>query len=191
VIAADKAELYNVPLPQPEGLPKALKACLPEFGSARNPCDATAQVTNDPAMLANAIDIMLSDPVYGTMMLPSSMPARRWRSACVSGRACPALRQGGLCVCADAVERRAGAAKVERNPDVALFRSTSRCFAALAAWPRREAAPRAGAARCSKRLSPQDASQRAVAFLSASTAKVLTERASKEILAALRNPGRH
>ena len=33
----------------------ALKACIPVFGSARNPCDVTAQATSDPKMLASAI----------------------------------------------------------------------------------------------------------------------------------------
>ena len=45
------ADQHGVPLPQPDPEVRAvLEARIPEFGAARNPCDVTAQVINDPEL---------------------------------------------------------------------------------------------------------------------------------------------
>jgi acyl-CoA synthetase (NDP forming) len=186
VIAADKAELHGVPLPQPSPeVYTALKACIPEFGSARNPCDVTAQATNDPKMLASAIDILIGDPVYGAMVLPQvyASAAMEERLRVLGERA----RHHGKAACVVWLTQWGegpGALALEQNPDVALFRSTTRCFAALAAWQQREArraqAPRPVEA---QRLSPAAAAGEARALVAATPGKVLTERESKAVLA--------
>ena len=184
VMAADKAELHGVPLPQPgEAVAAALRGIIPEFGSARNPCDVTAQATSDPSLLEKAIDSMLSDPVYGAMVLPNvyAGPAIEERTRILGERA----RHYGKAACVVWLTQWGegpGAIKVEQHPDVALFRSTGRCFAALAAWQRREA-HRALGARVLQRLAPVDAATRARALLQAAPERVLTERESKEVLA--------
>ena len=52
IMAADKAEDHGVPMPQPSPAANAvLVQHIPDFGSARNPCDVTAQVVNNPQSL--------------------------------------------------------------------------------------------------------------------------------------------
>ncbi len=184
VMAADKAELHGVPLPQPgEAVAESLRTIIPEFGSARNPCDVTAQATSDPTLLARAIDTMLSDPAYGAMLLPNvyAGPAIEERARILGESA----RRYGKAACVVWLTQWGegpGALTVEQHPDVALFRSTGRCFAALAAWQRRET-HRLRGPRVLERRSPADAGLRAQALLAATKDKVLTERASKEVLA--------
>ena len=69
IIAADKAELHDVPLPQPGPEAAAVLAReVPEYGSTRNPCDVTAQVVSSSAGLAACADALLADPLYGVMV---------------------------------------------------------------------------------------------------------------------------
>ena len=58
VAEARKIWESGVEMPQPEGATLAvLKAQVPEFGAARNPCDVTAQAMNDQGPLrACALD---------------------------------------------------------------------------------------------------------------------------------------
>ena len=49
IMAADRAEQFDVPLTQPsDAVRDVLLAHIPEFGSARNPCDVTAQILANP-----------------------------------------------------------------------------------------------------------------------------------------------
>ena len=60
IMAADKAELHGVELPQPGPAAAAILADrIPEFGSARNPCDVTAQVITDAGSLLACVDALL------------------------------------------------------------------------------------------------------------------------------------
>ena len=47
IMAADRAEQYGVPLPQPgrNRCASCLVSRIPEFGAARNPCDVTGQMS--------------------------------------------------------------------------------------------------------------------------------------------------
>jgi len=61
-MAADKAERYGISLPQPsEEVRRILEANIPDFGSARNPCDVTGQVVNNPLSMPACSDALLSD----------------------------------------------------------------------------------------------------------------------------------
>jgi acetate---CoA ligase (ADP-forming) len=185
IMAADKAELRGVALPQPGAEAQAvLDARIPEFGSARNPLDITAQVLNDPESLRACAGALFADPAYGAVVLPNGyaydfatprfallgeLAARHDKAACV--------------VWLTEWLEGPGAREAEANPRVGLFRSMERCFAALAAWQergRRRAAPRAPVAR----LSPPEAAPRAAALLDAATGTTLTEREAKAALAA-------
>src|SRR3712207_55605 len=153
-MAADKAELRGVALPQPGGEAQAvLDARIPEFGSARNPLDITAQVLNDPDSLRACAGALFADPAYGAVVLPNGyaydfatprfallgeLAAQHGKAACV--------------VWLTEWLEGPGAREAEANPRVGLFRSMERCFAALSAWQergRRRASGRASATRLS------------------------------------------
>src|SRR5580692_4217554 len=77
VILADKAEKYDVALPQPGAdAVTVLKATIPEFGAARNPCDVTAQVINSPDSFNICGKALLADPSYGAMVIPQGVSVR-------------------------------------------------------------------------------------------------------------------
>ena len=70
------------PLPQPGPAAKAvLDARIPEFGSARNPVDITAQVLNDPESLRACADALCADPAYGAIVCRTAMPTTSPRRA--------------------------------------------------------------------------------------------------------------
>ena len=70
-MAADKAEEHGVPMPQPCAAATAvLTEHIPDFGSARNPCDVTAQVVNNPQSLWACGEALLSDEQYGAIVMP-------------------------------------------------------------------------------------------------------------------------
>ncbi len=131
ILAADAAARHGVATPQP-GPDTALRLrdAIPEFGSPRNPCDATAQATRNPESLRLCADAMLADPAYGALVIP-------W------GRAQPpelAEALGELArrhhkpVCVVWMSQRQDspvADTIERRPALALFRSLDACFDAL------------------------------------------------------------
>lgn len=140
VIAADKGVRWGVPMPQPDGKTLAvLKENLPEFAALRNPCDVTAQVLNDDAPMRRSAGALLDDPNYGAAIVPHPFAdevgldrIRLWHEL---GR-----RYGKIICyvwCSEWLEG-LGVRQVEASPYLAMFRSLDRCFAALAAWQRRE-----------------------------------------------------
>ncbi len=184
IMAADRAEPHGVPLPQPGPEAQAvLAARIPEFGSARNPCDVTAQVLTDPGSLRDCMAALLADPAYGALLLPNGfaydvatprfrllddLAARHGKVGCVVWTSqwleCPGARE------AEATER------------VALFRSMDRCMAAIAAWQARASAP--PPEETPTRLSSPGAWEEAARLLAQARGPVLTEREAKAVLAA-------
>ncbi|HWX46971.1 MAG TPA: hypothetical protein VNZ61_02815 [Roseomonas sp.] len=72
ILAADAAERHGVPLPQSGAATQAvLDGRIPEYGSARNPCDLTAQVLNDPEALAACTGALARDPAFGLLLYPN------------------------------------------------------------------------------------------------------------------------
>lgn len=180
IMAADKAERHAVPLPQPR--PAALEvlaARIPEYGAARNPCDVTAMVLNDPESLSACAHALAADPAYGALVLPNV-----YASPLVVARVpfyASLARQHGKPVCiAWLPEWREGpgSKEIERDPDVVLFRSMDRCFATLAAWRRRAATLARGAAVTSATPVREAASR-----VLAAAGPVLAERDAKSLLA--------
>ncbi|HEY0418279.1 MAG TPA: acetate--CoA ligase family protein, partial [Acetobacteraceae bacterium] len=184
IMAADKAELHDVALPQPEPAAQAvLEARIPEFGSTRNPVDVTAMVMNDPECIPACAEALLSDPNYSAMLVPmvfaSQMGVARvplygslarkhdkpiinvWISDWLEG---PTSRE------------------LEQEPGVTLFRSMDRAFATVAAW-HRAGDLREKPARKPVSLAPPEARAKAAAMIAAA-GRTLTERESKSAFAA-------
>jgi acyl-CoA synthetase (NDP forming) len=68
ILAADAAEAKSVALPQPGADTRAvLSQHVPEFGSVANPCDATAQVVNNPDALDACADALRAEPAHAAM----------------------------------------------------------------------------------------------------------------------------
>lgn len=184
IMAADKAEQHGIPLPQPSDPVRAvLEAHIPEFGSARNPCDVTAQVLANPQSIGACGDALMSDTAYGAIVIPqvySYEPAIP-RIKTFSDLA----EKHGKMTCnvwiTEFLEG-PGAREAERAPRMALFRSMDRCFAALAAWHRRDE-QRKQPARVLRRASDANAKDSAAALINAAKNTTLTEREAKQVLA--------
>lgn len=184
IMAADKAELHGVALPQPGAAAQAvLEAHVPEYGSTRNPCDVTAQAISDPAGLAACAGALLNDPAYGVLVTTHGYAYASATSRLATFAATAA--KAGKPVCNVWVPEwlgGPGAAETEADPNLALFHSMDRCFETLAAWHRHDARRRAGPV-SRPRLSDPDAASRAMAMLDAVPGVTLTEREAKAVMA--------
>lgn len=134
ILAADAATRAGLALPQPgdETLAR-LAAALPPFAAAGNPCDASAQVAADPALMKVVAEALLSDPAYGALVVPWG---KAYGSENIAFLGEAALRFGKP-VCLVWMSQwleGPGAKEAEETPGLALFRSLDACCAALAAW---------------------------------------------------------
>jgi len=183
VMAADKAAKYGVPMPQPtEATGAVLRSVVPEFGAARNPCDPTGQVLSNPESFGLCCRALLADPQYGALVLPMTV-ATVEVSADRTQRIAALVREQPKPVVIVWVSewlQGPGADIYESDEKIPLFRSTDRCFAAIAAWHARAEAP---APEARKRVSPAGAQPAARAILSDAGA-ALTEREAKLALGA-------
>lgn len=182
IMAADKAELHGVALPQPGADAAAvLAARVPDFGSPRNPCDVTAQVITDAGALLACTDALLQDPAFGALVTSHAYAyaSATERLAVFSDSAARA----GKIVCnvwAPQWLEGPGARESEADPHIALFHSMDRCFETLAAWHRRaEVRP----TQVDARLTAPGLAGQARALLRGATGRVLTESQSKRVLA--------
>jgi acetyl-CoA synthetase len=188
ILAADAAERHGVPMPQPG--PEAatvLAGRIPEYGSAANPCDLTAQVLNDAEALVACTTALAADPAFGALLYPNTH-AYAFSAERIPVMAGIAARHGGfLCVPWLAEWRENAVARAAQSvPGAALFSSMDRCFAAFAAWRDRalrlarpeDPPPRLDAA----------ALGRVSALLDAATGPVLPESRAKAVLAAIGVP---
>jgi acetyl-CoA synthetase len=183
IMAADRAEQHQVPLPQPpEALRELLVSRIPEFGAARNPCDVTGQILNDPESINVCAGGFLGDPHYAALIVPMTYgyPASVERIPVYDNLA----SQHGKVVCiawqTEWLEG-PGVREVEQSENVALFRSVNSLFAALKSWTwraekRRFAEPAATS-------TSTETLTRASAMLSEASGKTLTEREAKTLLA--------
>ncbi|WP_454739515.1 acetate--CoA ligase family protein [Cupriavidus necator] len=185
IIAADEAERFQVALPQPAEATRAvLERCIPDFGAARNPCDVTAEAANNFNSFVECGEAMFSDPAYAAVVLP--LP--------VTGE--PNIRR--LQLFNDLAQKHGklacglwlsewlegpNAAMAENLPHLALFRSASDCFAALAAWHARERWLAARSVPRPPRLTDESVIRDARRMIEAAPSRVLTERQSKDVLA--------
>lgn len=185
IMSADKAEAHGVPLPQPTPPVRAiLESRIPDFGSARNPCDVTAQVANDPESLTACAGAMLGEDHYGALIYAQIYSTEI--SAKRPGELAAIAKTAGKPICVVWTTEWLegfGSKEAEQNPHIGLFRSMDRCFAALAHWHAREAR-RAAGPRGYARLSRPEAAAEAAALIDAAADRTLTEREAKAVLAA-------
>lgn len=136
ILAADRAVAAGLALAEPGAATlAALRAALPPFASARNPCDATAQATSDPAMLTRCAQALLEDPAVDALVLPWGKAWDNGQFEALSALAGAASKPFVLVWLSQWLEG-PGAAAIEAAPNLALFRSMAGCMAALAAWGR-------------------------------------------------------
>lgn len=183
IMAADRAEQFGVPLPQPnDAVRDILLAHIPEFGSARNPCDVTAQILANPESLNACADALLGDASYSALVVPQTygygpsakrIPVYDSLAAKHGKIACSVWQSEWL--------EGPGVKEAEESEHVALFRSMPSCFAALAAWHWR-AAKRA-AATPAIAATPAATVKQASKLIAAAGGQTLTERQAKEVLA--------
>lgn len=137
IMAADHAEAAGLDLPQPGPEAAAvLRATVPEFGAARNPCDITAQVMNLPGAFEACMDAMLGDPAYAAVVMPVVYSHPMTTAGRIAAVQPLAARHGKPVVIAWLPERLEGpgAEAADQSADVALFRSMRRAMQALRLW---------------------------------------------------------
>src|SRR5271165_330964 len=183
IMAADKAELHGIALPQPsDAVRQILEANIPDFGSARNPCDVTGQVVNNPQSMPACSGALLSDAAYGALVVPQTLVFDTYKSRLIS--LASQSQQYGKITCSVLVSnwlQGPGTLEAESTPHVALFRSMDRCFRTLAAWHRR-ADLRARGERNLIRVADPKAAEKAAQLIAAAPDDRLTERDSKVVL---------
>jgi acyl-CoA synthetase (NDP forming) len=183
IMAADKAELHGISLPQPsDAVRRILEANIPDFGSARNPCDVTGQVVNNPLSMPACSDALLSDAAYGALVMPQTLVFETYKTrlASLAGQS----RHYGKITCSVLISawlQGPGTLEAEMDPHIALFRSMDRCFRTLASWHHRADLQARGERRLTRISEPQAAQQARRLILSARGDR-LTERESKQIL---------
>jgi acyl-CoA synthetase (NDP forming) len=183
IMAADRAEQYGVPLPQPnDAVRDVLMSHIPEFGSARNPCDVTAQILANPESLNACADALLGDPSYGALVVPQTY------GYAPSAKRIPvydalAAKHGKITCIAWQTEwlEGPGVKEAEESEHVALFRSMPHCFAALAAWHWRAKKRASGAP--TTPATPEKVLAQARRLILAAKGQTLTEREAKQVLA--------
>lgn len=136
IMIADKAEQYGVQLPQPEAaVAQELRRHIPEFGSARNPCDVTAQILSNPASLPACAQALLGESMFGTLVVPHMTATTVGLARLVAMG--EVGRQVGKVVCSVWLSQwldGPGAREVEQHDRLALFRSMDRCMVAIKGW---------------------------------------------------------
>jgi acyl-CoA synthetase (NDP forming) len=184
IMAADKAEEYGVALPQPGAATRAvLESHIPEFGSARNPCDVTAQVINDWPALVACGEALSADPAFGAIVIPQPFAyAVATPRIKLFGELAERYGQIACNVWLTEWLEGPGARECELNANAALFRSMDRCFAALAAWHRYADQRAQGLPQPARHTDPRVA-QDAARLLAAAPQRTLTEREAKAVLA--------
>jgi acyl-CoA synthetase (NDP forming) len=183
IMAADKAELYGISLPQPsDAVRLILEANIPDFGSARNPCDVTGQVVNNPLSMPACSDALLSDAAYGALVVPQTLVFDTYKTRLAS--LASQSKQYGKIACSVLISnwlQGPGTLEAETDPHVALFRSMDRCFRTVAAWHHRADLRERGERRLIRVADP-NAAERAARLIAAAPNGRLTERESKAIL---------
>lgn len=183
IMAADKAELYGLALPQPSAaVQRVLEANIPDFGSARNPCDVTGQVVNNAQSMPACSDALLSDAAYGALVVPQTLVFETYKTRLTS--LASQSQHYGKITCSVLISnwlQGPGTLEAEMSARVALFRSMDRCFRTLAAWHHR-ADLQARGARTLVRAADLSAASKAAQLIAAAHSDRLTERESKAVL---------
>lgn len=186
IMAADMAEPVGVQLPQP--LPATsvvLEASIPEYGSARNPCDITAQVLTDPESFKRCADALLADPTFDLLLVPLvySYELSTPRIAQINQSAADHGKVSCLVWLTEWLEG-PGAIDAEHAEHVALFRSMRSCMNAIAKWQWWSGMQRSGGAEPAYRPVAADVVAQVASTIASVKGEVMTEGQAKAALAA-------
>lgn len=186
VICADKAEQNGLPLPDLAPATRAaLEQVVPEFGAVANPADITAEVLKTASSFEHCLRAFADDPGYSAVAVPLvfAHPMATGARAHVLGQVAASTESLITAIWMPEWLEGPGAAVLDADPRVAMFRSTDRAFQGIRCWldwHARRAAPPAPP----RRLSAPDAADRARAILRQARGDVLSEQESKALLAA-------
>jgi acetyl-CoA synthetase len=134
IIVADCADECGVPLPQPgEDTLAILRKHIPDFGAARNPCDATAQATRYPDTLLQSAKALLQDPAFGVLLIPLSRVHNVQLFLDIGKLGREAGKPVGIVWLSQWLEG-PGIADLEADPGLFIFRSARNCLSAIASW---------------------------------------------------------
>jgi acyl-CoA synthetase (NDP forming) len=184
VYTADVAERLGIELPEPSAeLKKKLAQHMPDFGTPSNPCDITAAAQTTERMF-EAAEVAYQDPTYAAVLLPQMyvIDAQRGRIAGMGGAA---ARHGKMLAMTMMTEWMAGPGvrEAHQHPSTAVFRDTEACLLALDGWIKRAERVKAGPRRY-VRIADAGAARKAATLIDAAKNRTLTERESKDVLAA-------
>jgi acyl-CoA synthetase (NDP forming) len=163
-------------MPQPtDKTTAALRAVVPEFGAARNPCDPTGQVLSVPESYGKCCRALLEDPQYGVLLCAMSVAAHETGSARAATIAALAREQPKPVSVVWVSEwlQGPGSEGYEADDRIGMFRSLDRCYAAIAAWHRWHETPPAAEPRLSRKNACEFSGRK----------KAFTEREAKAVLA--------
>ena len=187
VFATDKASFHQVSMPQPNPETRSvLERVVPEYGSARNPCDLTTKIRTDPRIIPESVEAMARDSQYGAVVFPQTgVHEKVSEELALVGAAC--ARHGKI-ACVSWISgwlSAHGAVECEENRQIALFFSMDRCMNALAEWNKREkrrsTLEQKGEENETRTTSPGVKAE-GLALLRAGNSRILTEREAKTIL---------
>lgn len=137
VMAADKADQYRLPLPEPQAHTKAqLAARLPAFAAIANPADVTAESIRDHSMYQECVQIFGSDPQFASVVV--LMPSAHGEAAVTRAQAIVELA-GRMetplsLVWMNEWHEGIGSRVYDASTSLAVFRSLDRCMQAHRAW---------------------------------------------------------
>jgi acyl-CoA synthetase (NDP forming) len=187
VMAADKAEAHAIDLRQPDGSTlERLREVLPDFATPRNPCDVTAQVMSDPTLFPICLEAFMGDARFGAIV--SAVCYADEFSARLTPLNNALARKHGKIFCAYwATEwlEAPGAAEIDEQSNMALFRSLDRCMRTLRKWHDREQEERLRAVPAHRPNVPTAAVAEALASVGTG---LIAEREAKALLARYRVP---
>jgi acyl-CoA synthetase (NDP forming) len=137
VMAADKADQYRLPLPEPLDTTKSqLAARLPSFAAIANPADVTAESIRDHSMYQECVEIFGSDPQFASVVV--LMPSAHGEAAVTRARALSELgerMQTPLSlVWMNEWYEGIGSRVYDSSTSLAVFRSLDHCMHAHRAW---------------------------------------------------------
>jgi acyl-CoA synthetase (NDP forming) len=187
VMAADKAEELEIELPPPAAETTArLSSVIPDFGSNTNPSDITAESVRRNDMYGECIRAFADDPNFSVVVVPmmsahSPVGPERAEYLCSLS---PTFAKPVCVVWLNEWLEGPGSRIYDGCTHIATFRSMTRCLKAVKLWldhyQRRDELLRPNALG----LADRGAAEAARMKLAAAGGRVLSERRSKELLAA-------
>lgn len=184
VMAADKADQYGLPLPDPTAKTvELLGQRLPSFASIANPADITAESIRDEALYGECVDIFAKDPSFSGVAI--LMPSAHGEAAIARAEGLDALAAKIdtplSLVWMNEWYEGIGSRVYDSSRHLSIFRSLDRCMNAYRLWFDYARRRTALAQKPERRVSPE-AVQAASRYMSSfAPGSSLSERDSKQL----------